>query len=77
MLEKFNRVMAFFRITDAYDQNLSITSLAMYVSLFKLATTSQASYTDIGALLVTLSAHTAKKFLNQKNNEPADTAKGE
>lgn len=68
------KILAFFRVIDSYDETLSITSIAMYISLYRLATTPQASYCDIGALLVTLGAHSYKKVINKDNNQ--DTLKG-
>ncbi len=64
-MDKINRILAFLRITDANDNNISLTSLAIYISLFRLATTPQASYSDIGALVTTLGAHAYKKFINK------------
>lgn len=59
------KILAFFRITDAHDNTISITSLAMYVSLYRMITVPSASYADIGALLVTLSSYSYKKFINK------------
>lgn len=58
------KILTFFRIVDANDQLLSITSIAMFVSLYRLTTTHDASFTDIGALIATLSAYSIKKVIN-------------
>ena len=63
------KILTFFRVIDVNDQLLSITSLAMYISLYRLVTTPQASYTDVGALLVTLGNYGYKKYLNKDNNQ--------
>lgn len=66
------KTLAFFRITDAHDNLLSITSIALYISLFKLATTPNAGYSEIGALIATLGAYSAKKLINKnQSNEEA------
>lgn len=64
-MNRLFKILIFFRIVDGYDNTISLTSLAMYISLFHLATVTNASYTDIGALLVTLGAHTYKKVINK------------
>lgn len=67
------KILIFFKLVDAHDETLSITSIAMYISLYRLATTPQASYTDIGALLVTLGNYGYKKYLNN-NQQPVKGA---
>lgn len=59
------KILTFFRLVDAHDLTLSITSIGMYISLYRLATTPQASYNDIGALLITLGGYSYKKFINK------------
>ena len=72
-MDRIFKILIFFRLVDGFDNTLSITSIAMYISLFRLATTPSASYTDIGALLVTLGAHTAKKVINSNNKDNNQT----
>ncbi len=71
MLDKIkkliNRTLVFFRFVDAFDNNLSITNIALYITLFKLATVEQASMVDVGAVMVSLSNYGLKKYLNKDN----------
>lgn len=64
------KILIFLRLVDETDGNLSLTSIGMIISLVRLATTPNASYCDIGALLVSLGAHTYKKVINQNNQTP-------
>lgn len=61
------KVMIFFRLVDAHDMTLSITNIALYITLYKLATVEQASMTDVGAVMVSLSNYGLKKYLSKDN----------
>jgi len=69
-MDKLFKIMTFFRLIDPVDNNLSITNIAMIVSLIRLGTTPQASYQDIGALMLTLSSYSYKKYLHKDNQQP-------
>lgn len=61
------KVMIFFRLVDAHDMTLSITNIALYITLYKLATVDQASMVDVGAVMVSLSNYGLKKYINKDN----------
>jgi hypothetical protein len=52
---------------------LSITNIALYITLFKLATVQQASMTDVGAVMVSLSNYGLKKYINKDSINQAAT----
>lgn len=64
MYSRILKVLVFFRICDDHDNSLSITNLAMFVVLYKLATVTTTSVNDLGTLLVALSGYNLKKFIN-------------
>lgn len=66
-MDKLLRVLIFFRLVDGFDNNLSITNLAMFASLYRLITVPQASYTDIGATLISFTNYGYKKYINSNN----------
>ena len=63
-MDKVLRVLIFFRLVDGFDGNLSITNLGMFVSLYRLITVPQASYSDVGATLIAFGNYGFKKYLN-------------
>lgn len=71
-MDRLFKIMTFFRIIDVNDQLLSITSLAMYISLFRLCTVPQASYGDVGAVMITFANYGFKKFINKPQSKGSD-----
>ena len=71
MLDKIKallcRILVFFRVVDPFDNNISITNIALIITLYKLATVEQASMVDVGAVMVSLSNYGYKKYLNKDN----------
>jgi hypothetical protein len=69
MVDKFKRmclqVAIFVRLVDAHDETLSITNIAVYIVLVKLALAQQASLVDCGGLLISLSHYGYKKYINK------------
>lgn len=62
----FIKLGKFFRILDEYNNNLSLTNVAVIITLVKLAMAPALSIVDIGALLISLISYTSKKVLNNK-----------
>lgn len=62
----FIKLGKFFRILDEYNNNLSLTNVAVIIVLVKLCMAPAVSITDIGALLISLLSYTGKKVLNNK-----------
>jgi hypothetical protein len=61
------KLLAFLRITDENGQ-LSLTQLALWVVLIKLAIMPTTSLADLGALLVGLANYTGKKIISKGTN---------
>lgn len=58
-----NRVLAFFRIIDAHDGQLSLTNIALIIVLVKLALVTAPTVFDLGTLLLALANYNAKKWM--------------
>lgn len=58
--------LVFLRLVDAHDGSLSLTNVAMYVALTKLAVAPQAGVTEVATLLLALLSYSAKKVINRK-----------
>jgi hypothetical protein len=74
-LNQINKLFTFLNLLDAAG-NLSITNVAVIVSLIKLITAPQASITEVGALLLTLANYSAKRYTtaNAVKNESAESS---
>lgn len=59
--------LVFMRLVDAHDGSLSLTNVAMYVALTKLAIAPQAGVTEVATLLLALLSYSAKKVINRKS----------
>lgn len=68
-----NRLLAFLRIIDPHDRNISITNIALVITLYKLAVAPQASITDVAAVMVSLSSYSIKKYINKDSINTAAT----
>jgi hypothetical protein len=66
-------VLIFLRLIDRHDETISITNVALYIVLFKLALVQQASMIDVGSVFVALSNYNIKKYLNKNNIAQAAT----
>jgi hypothetical protein len=70
----FARLLAFLRLTDAHDGQLSLTNLALIIVLVKLAL-APSSPIDLATLLATLTAYYGKKVLSSRTSaQGADAA---
>ncbi len=58
--------LAWLRITDAHDGQVSLTNIALMVVIAKVATNGQATLVDLGGLLFGLLASAGKKVLNAR-----------
>jgi hypothetical protein len=64
------RVLKFLRIVDAGKPlEVSITNVACWVVIIKIAIAQQASMADLGAMLVSLANYAHKRHLNSKDDE--------
>jgi len=59
------KFLIFIRLVDSHDQSLSVTNIAMYIVLFKLATSQQASAVDLGSMFLAMSNYGLKKYINK------------
>ena len=66
-------ILIFLRLIDRHDETISLTNVALYIVLFKLAMVQQASMMDVGSVFVALSNYNIKKYLNKNNIEQAAT----
>lgn len=63
--------MRFLNLLDT-SGNISITNLAVIITLFKLVISPSASITEAGILLVTLSNYAHKRLINKQQSESSD-----
>lgn len=54
------KVLAWFRLVD--EDGLSITNLACYIALFKVATSQNASVADLGVLIIALLNYAHRRY---------------
>ncbi len=71
------RVLEFLRLTDVHDGKLSLTNVALWVVLAKIATAGEVTLVDAGALFVTLLSYQSKKVINHGQQEQFKTVKAE
>lgn len=71
MKEFLNRGLFFLRLTDE-DGLLSITHIACWVVITKIALEANPSVSEMGGLLVVLAAYYGKKHLNSKKQKLSD-----
>lgn len=67
------KILTFLRIIDEHDGLISLTNVALFVVLFKIAFAASFSMVDAGALFVTLLSYQGKKLINKDKQE--DTVK--
>lgn len=60
------KTLTFFRIIDPNDQLLSLTNVALMITLGKLVYAPSVNASAIGALFVSLLAYSSKKVINLK-----------
>lgn len=65
MKQFFVKLGRFLRIVDESAITLSITNIAVYVVLVKIALAAEPSITEMGGLLITLAAYYGKKHINK------------
>ena len=65
MSSKFKAILTFFNLLDA-DGHISITNLAVWITLIKLLISPSASLTEAGSLLIALSSYAHKRYVNNK-----------
>ncbi len=69
-MDKLLKILAFLRITDADDNKLSLTNIAVWIALFKLISAANlVTPIDLGALLTALAAYHGKKMLRNGADE--------
>lgn len=67
-----NKLMSFLNLLDS-EGKLSITNVAVYITLIKLAVSPSASITEAGTLLLALGNYAHKRIVNNSNQtEPED-----
>lgn len=59
------RLLSFFRIIDDHDFKISLTNVALLVTMYKLFQSTDTSINDIGGLFIALSAYNYKKYINK------------
>ncbi len=59
------QALTFLRITDPHDGLVSLTNLALWVVLVKIAAAGEVTLVDAGALFVTLLSYQGKKVINK------------
>ncbi len=68
-MDRFFRVLAFLRLTDGEDnRNLSLTNVAVVVSIVKLAGANDVSVAELGVLLTALLAYQWKGLRRDKRD---------
>lgn len=78
MIEKIKtrglRILAFFRIIDPEDNNISLTNMIVTASIFVLLKAETADFSQVAALLTAVVAYTSKKVLvgKKKKDKEAD-----
>lgn len=63
------KALIFFRLIDQDHGQLSLTDIAMYVVLVKLALVQQASVADLGAFFGVLAARSYRRYLTTDSND--------
>ena len=71
MNPKLEKVLDFFRIIDRSNK-LSITNLAVYIVMFKIAVSQEFNLVDAGALLIALLNYSGKKVIDQMSQKKED-----
>lgn len=65
MLQKIVKALSFLRLLDD-DGRLSLTNIAVWITLFKLATAANSiAPTDIGAVIGALASYQAKRWIGK------------
>ena len=63
MFKALTAIGQFLRLLDDSGQ-VSLTNIAVYITLYKLATAPLTNYTDIAALIAAMGTYTVKKVIN-------------
>ena len=75
MKQFFTKLGRFFRIVDESSIMLSITNIAVYVILVKIALNPNPSITEMGGLFITLAGYYGKKHFNKDKAKITDENK--
>jgi hypothetical protein len=67
------RALIWLKIVDAHDGQLSLTNVALYIVLVKLALAQDVNVVDAGSLLIALASYQGKKLMH-KRVAPTDTS---
>jgi hypothetical protein len=70
------RLLTFLRLVDGHDGVVSLTSVALYVAIGKLATTPSLGMADIAALLLPLLASAHKRHLGARAKAAGEQVAG-
>lgn len=76
MKEQLKKVANFLQLLDS-NQKLSVTNLAVYIVLFKIATAQDFNLVDAGALFVALLNYSGKKVINHFSKKKEDAVSDE
>lgn len=65
VLDITKKIAVFLRLVDSHDGLLSITNLAIFITLYKLIETPAVSLNDVGMVFVALANYGYKKYINK------------
>lgn len=74
---KYTGILTFLRLVDAHDGNLSLTNLAVIITLAKLAIAPVTSFVDVGTLFIALASYSYKKVVNKDVQAQVETSNDE
>lgn len=63
---KLKQALVFLRLVDAHDGTVSLTSVALWVVLFKVAVAQSVEMTEVATLMLALLQYSAKKVINRR-----------
>ncbi len=60
----FNDILVFLKLIDQNDNTLSLTTLSLYIALFKLALSPTTSFVEVSGFLIAAGLYQGKKLIN-------------
>ena len=66
ILQTIKDTFIFLRLVDAHDGLLSLTNLAIFITLYKLVVTPAISLNDVGLVFVAIANYGYKKYINKE-----------
>lgn len=70
----FTKIAKFLRLLNE-DKTLSLTNVSMYVTLYKLATITSPTYTEVGTFFLAVAAYNYNKHIGAKYGRRESTVK--